>query len=492
MASSLRIPRVEVFWGDYNLSSYSGGNVDSSHPLYGEPLVYNVSVSLNENSQTPTGSMSWNPTGVAYQVYENLVKNHANRIITVRFYYLDGRSITFAFVWSGQQENYGQSMDLKVMLSSELDGLINGTVGNTAVTDPQGQSMKGAMSEIEKSFGLGKYKLIDFAGSTGKDLEKSKVLENYNPGMKFYDSVAGLADNNGNVVFASNIVSSKDTAQPAAKCIMFAPYIWEKDIEVKELSPTEQFPSPKERYGYFLGPCLIDTISKQSQWQLPQKRQTLTFTDQQKLQPPTPPTGTTPATQANSIQTVPQQGATAAAQAARTQTNSAGVSRSSSRSRMRLKDNEDGEEKKVLLEEQRQCRMNTTLFMSPAFTGIKPHDVMFIPNFGGTFMEDWVVTSVEYTQTDGGVNLSVQASRKFALGDFMNPSQGKIWLNKAKAYGLVGEGATLENWMNYGWKPGTGAAGRAQSSQVSGGRAEPGSIVNQQISGFVPSAGNIG
>jgi hypothetical protein len=410
--------------------------------------------------------MNWNPSGAAYKIYEKLVTKYYDRIITVRYYYLDGRSISFAFVWAGQEENYGQSMDIRVVLSSELDGLINGNIKSTAQADEVGKSLTASVKELEKFYGIDKYNLIDYTVKAKQDMEKSKVLANYNVGQKFNESVTALADGNGNVVFASNIVFTKDTAQPAAKCIIHTPYSWDKDTPVQELSPTEQFPDPKIRYGYFIGPCMIETITKNSQWQPSQKRQILSSSRQQQVVPKEIPTQGLPQS------VVPQQSVASNAQAISVTEGSTGSVHATSRTKMRLEDNEDGETKKILTQEEHQCRLTTTLFMCPAVTGIKPLDIIFIPNYSGTFMEDWIVNSVEYSQTDGGVNISVQASRKFALGEFMNPKPGQEWLAKAKTYKLVGEGATLQDWMSYAWKLGGGGAA-ASNTSVSGGTSTP-------------------
>jgi hypothetical protein len=89
--------------------------------------------------------------------------------------------------------------------------------------------------------------------------------------------------------------------------------------------------------------------------------------------------------------------------------------------------------------------------MCPALTGVKPNDVVFIPNFSGTFIEDWIVNGIEYTQTDGGVEVSIQASRQYGLGNLMNKALGESWLGKAKEKNLVGSTGTLESWHNYAW-----------------------------------------
>lgn len=507
MALSLRIPRVEVFWGKVNLSFYTEGG--EGDPLYGEPLVFNVSVNLTESGQNPTGSMMWNPTGAAYKVYEKLLSESTDQVITVRFYYLDGRSITFAFVWSGQQEEYGINMGLKVMLSSELDGLTNGILKCTAQADEEGFSMTEAITEYEKFFGVDEFKLVEYTPKAKQDMEKTKVQSAYNQSMKFYDSISGVAEENGNLVFPTNIGQ--------AKLVVFTPYKWDKEATVGELGPEEQSPDPKQRYGYFLGPCLVDTISKQSQWQPPQKKQTLSITTTQALQPPattgSSPSAQTGGTAGSAAQTggtaggaaatsvpgatsttpgkpTPQKGKETSRQQASANSGATSTAVSVSRARLRLKENEDGEKKRLLLQEERQCRLSTTLFMAPVFTGLKPYDVLFIPNFSGTFMEDWIVNSVEYSQTDGGVTLSVQASRHFGLAEYMNEKQGKVWLEKAKSLGLVGENPSLENWMNYGWKPGLVGSSASPQSVIGGSNtpAAPAAPVNQTVSGFTVGA----
>lgn len=138
-----------------------------------------------------------------------------------------------------------------------------------------------------------------------------------------------------------------------------------------------------------------------------------------------------------------------------------------------MKENEDGQKKIILLEKEGQCKLSASLFMCPALTGIKPYDILFIPNFSGTFMEDWIVDSTQYTQLDGGVGISIQATRQFALGDFMNPPQGKIWLEKAKSLNLVGENPSLESWMAYGWKTNVPPAAPASAAAPALGPAPP-------------------
>jgi hypothetical protein len=129
---------------------------------------------------------------------------------------------------------------------------------------------------------------------------------------------------------------------------------------------------------------------------------------------------------------------------------------------VRLKENQDGEKRKIEIQQERGSKLSTSLFMCPALTGIKPSDIIFIPNYSGTYMEDWLVNGIEYAQTDGGVEIFVQASRQYGLGNLMNKKLGEEWLGKAKAKNLVGPTGTLEGWHEYAW----GSLGFSNSTQT--------------------------
>ena len=59
--------------------------------------------------------------------------------------------------------------------------------------------------------------------------------------------------------------------------------------------------------------------------------------------------------------------------------------------------------------------------------------------------------SVGYTQRDGNVEISVQASRIVGLGTPMNKEAADKFKASAIAQGLIGPNATLEAWDRYSW-----------------------------------------
>jgi hypothetical protein len=90
--------------------------------------------------------------------------------------------------------------------------------------------------------------------------------------------------------------------------------------------------------------------------------------------------------------------------------------------------------------------------MVPVVVGLKPNDIVFIPSFKGDYMEDWIVQSVSYESTDGGVRIGVQASRIYGTAKTMNQAAYDKFIKLAEQYKLVGDGATLEAWDSYAWQ----------------------------------------
>lgn len=466
MGGDLLIPRCEVYWGDENITFFKGAEKwpGSDGP---QPLVYNVKVNIHEEGQTPSGSMSWNPSALAYKEYERLVKEKYDQTIVVKYYYSGGPAIAFSFVWAGQTESYGRNMDITVRLYSELDGLTEGYVKNIT-TVGNGVTLWRAVLDAQTIFGVPE---IVYAPDPAvkRDLKKVKVLSNYSEGTTFSQTIENFVGQNGNTAFLSNILlTNKPTGTPVDKeytsqVIIFSPYSWlgrklqngqlvrdptipRVDASVSYKAATNREPvNPYVRHGYFLGPAMIDSMTKTSEWSPNQKTRRNTKSTSQKIQK------YSVIQNEDGLTIGPEEVKKAVAANARNTNGAGGSYGSLSRPGMRLEGNEDGEFKKELLQRERTAKLSTNLFMCPALTGIKPYDIIFIPSYSGESMEDWIVNSVEYEQSDGGVNISIQASREFALGKFMNPSIGAGWLMVANEFGLVGKYGSIENWVRYAW-----------------------------------------
>jgi hypothetical protein len=94
--------------------------------------------------------------------------------------------------------------------------------------------------------------------------------------------------------------------------------------------------------------------------------------------------------------------------------------------------------------------------MCPQLVGIKPYDIVYVPSLTGSFIEDWIVQSVDYSQNGGNVSVGIQATRIYGLGTPMNEEAANVFKTFAQTQGLIGENATLESWEKYAWDlPGT-------------------------------------
>lgn len=437
MAGNLIIPRCEVYWGKDNLNLYALPNIEEP-----QPLVYDVQVNLEDTGNAPTGSMKWNPTGPAMSVYEKFISSAEKMAeqISVRFFYANGKSITFKFVWSGQSINYGVDMSIEVKMRSELDGIINANLRSYAQAYDKPAEVISSVSRLEKQFGIQDLKLIKYTKQANQDLKKAKVENAYASDVVFTSALANMVKANGNIPFATNI--------DQAGVVIYTPYTWEKEPEVINAVdvPPQQSPDPTKRYGYILGPSIIETITRSTEWQPPQ--QTNVNTPVKSTIPQSKEKEKTK-TNTQSPQSTPQKNTI---ESAKKKTSSpSGTSSGRSHPTMRLTNNEEGPKKQELLNTEKQAKLSASMLMTPVITGVKPHDILYIPSFTGEYIEDWIVNSVSYEQSDGLIKVSLQATRSYGLGNPMQEKPAETFKKFAKDKGLIGENSNLEAWQEYAW-----------------------------------------
>ena len=436
MAGNLIIPRIRVTWADTNLSAYNGSGPFPT----GSPLVYDVEVQLQSQTQSPTGSMKWDPTGPGFAVYEKFISDekYLTSRILVDILYFGGKKLRLAFVWGGQSINYGNDMSVTVMLKTELDGLINSNIRNVAQAYDEKEGGTG-IDSINK--GIQQYKipnqdLVRYSERAKKDLEKMKILTNYAQDQTFGAFVSNTVQQNGNLAFANNIEEPN--------VAIYTPFSWDKEGKVLNAATSigvDQGPKPENRYGYIVGPAIITTMSRKSEWQPPQ--QTTQNTPNTQIRARDQKTGQfvkgTPAT-------VKQQEDTA-----KPSSSPLGPANARPNPGVQNKDNPDGPTKQNILQQEGSAEMSFSTYLCPVLVGIKPNDIVYIPSLKGDYIEDWIVDTVSYDQSDGNTALSVSAKRTLGLGTPMNPTPAKEFLNYARGVNLVGPNATLEAWEKYAW-----------------------------------------
>ena len=437
----LRNPRVRVLWGETNLSSYDGGGgLPENHSV-----VYDVEVDLSKEGNGPTATMKWDPTGPGYALYEKFIEENISQQISIEFFYTRGKKITFFFVWSGHRINYGNNMEVTVKMQSELAGLINANPRSTAQAGEEeaGMSPTEMVEKAKEQFGLTSQEdFVQYSPATLKSFEKIKLLNGYGKDWTFGNNVAQIAKQTGDSLFANNI--------GGANLVFFAPYSWEGSEGSEEVIPaTATSPSPPEpnlRYGYLLGPAIIDTITRDTDWKPPQQPNTKSPANQSL---PVKPEAAATTTQTPPSK--PQEEEANADGAAASTTAPLGTSNGASNLNFTNKENELGPAKQIALNQEGVSKLTLTAFMCPVLCGIKPNDIIFIPSLNGEYIEDWIVESTSYNQSNGSVSIGIQATRTYGSGTPMQESIAQQYLIQAIDNGLVGPNATLEAWESYAW-----------------------------------------
>lgn len=436
MSGNLIFPRCEVHWGKVNLTCYSGGG-----PMANEPIVFAVEVHLESSNNGPTASMSWNPAAEAFKIYESFLSSaeKMKETITIRYFYVNGKSISFRFVWSGQRISYGNNMTVTVSMTSELAGEVNANVRSTAQAPEKPVPFLDASKKLAEQHGQ-KPEVLAFTQQALVDNQKATLNTNYNSNATFGSSVAELQRQNGNGTMASNIGNT-------AKVVVYTPYSTEKDAPVDGSTiPPQTDPDPAKRYGYFLGPSIINSIERSMEYKPPQQTNTNVPTTAAK---PTPSVAVQ--RQLTSQQPPSAPSAKAQENSQKATTSPIAPSSGATSPTVNSANNPEGPTKQYAMEQENSAQLTASMFMAPVICGIKPLDVVFVPSFTGDYIEDWVVQSVDYNQTDGGVDISINATRQYGQGNPMNSAGGKKFLALAKQKKLVGPEATLEAWEAYAW-----------------------------------------
>jgi rare lipoprotein A (peptidoglycan hydrolase) len=525
MSGVLIIPRVEVFWGSDNLTHY-GPSASWTPEGVPQPLVYDCSAKQAEEGEMPSGRMKWVPSGPAFEVYQKFISSEAKmkETIVMRFFYPNGRSVSFQFVWSGQRFIYGIQQEIEVQLASELEGMFNSVTRNTSqahVEEPV--TFKQAISETEKQFVV--EGAMQYSPQAEKDVGQAKLDKTYAEDVTFASAAKNILEQNGNMVMA-NAIGGKPSM------VAFTPYGTDEE-PINEPSGEIQ---PNLRYGYFIGPSIYSTIERSYEWKAPQlstgsqgdfqtkvtpvdgkatkgtaswyggkfigrrtangeiytakeltaAHKSLPFGTQLKVtnlnngkstvvrvndrgpfvagrdldlsqaaaaQIGMLGTGVAPI----SMQVLGKPAIDTAEKKKQPTTAPIGTQGGKASPDVSSVENPMGPVKQEAGKEERQSNFSMSTLMVPALVGIKPHDILFIPDFKGTFIEDWIVRSVEYSQKGGAIELSIQAARSYASGTLMNKNS-EIWLEKARGLGLVGENVSMENWEKYAWKLGETAS----------------------------------
>jgi hypothetical protein len=367
------------------------------------------------------------------------------RQITVEFFYPRGKKIIFYFVWAGQEINYGNDMTITVKLQSELAGLINANQRNVtqAYNEKKGATPLAVVDKLKEQYGIGG--IVQYNPATLEYWKKVKIHTFYANDTTFGAAVVQMAKQTGDKVTPNNVGGSN--------LIVFPPYSWKNPKTGKETEVLNgatdikagSAPVASQRYGYILGPSIINSIRRESTLPPPQKTNTNTPNTQAFATDPSNQNYSSPQTP-NTSQQIAIKGP-----AAKATSSPLGTANGRANPGVRNIDNPYGPDRQNALNQENVSKLSLDTLMCPVLVGVKPNDILFIPSFTGNFMEDWEVKSVGYTQNNGNVTVNIQATRVFATSSPMNKSAYDKFLAFAKQVGLVGPNASLENWDKYAW-----------------------------------------
>ena len=210
-----------------------------------------------------------------------------------------------------------------------------------------------------------------------------------------------------------------------------------------EAAPDLQIPDPTVRYGYLLGPGIIDAIQRTMEWTQPQANTENKPTSATKPQPKDP---AKPSTSQQNPESSPQE---KQKKAAKKTSAVQGSALANPNPGVQNANNPDGPTKQSLAQKEKGSTLSAQMFMAPVLVGIKPGDIVYVPSLqtdaADTYIEDWIVTSVSYTQNDGSISVNVSASRPYGLGTLINDKAGKKWKEKARTL------RSLDDWADYAW-----------------------------------------
>jgi hypothetical protein len=429
MAGNLISPRVEVFWDDINLTSYNG---KQNFPR-GEPLVYEVDTNFQSQSSGPTASFSWNPTGPAAEVYAELVSTKTDKTLTIKWYYSEGKYLLSKWVWAGQSVSYGNNMSIKVNLLSELAGVVNASTRSIAQVHSDPSSYSNGNKLLHQAFAVDlKYSFLSPAAQ--KVMESATYNNHYGKDTTFGASLANLGESAGVFYTPTNIDD--------ATMVGFVPFIGEDDEPVLDGSTVQpgKSPDPSKRYGYLLGPSLINSMERTTSWKPKQQTNGPVTSTRPRVETKT----TLQQGGVNNQAVVPQPASNT--QNSYDQPTASPIGTSTTLNlNVTPANNEKGVELNELRNKEQGSELTFTTYMVPVLTGLKPNDIVYIPSLTGKYIEDWIVQTITYTQIDGAVTINVNATRVYGLVGLMQEGPGKLFKEKAAKL------TTLEAWERYAW-----------------------------------------
>lgn len=385
-------PYVSLQWGDTNLTPYEHHGIE-------EIMAQNLSFSLEEGEHAPQLQFDLVASAAGMELFAHLKETAIEETIRVEIGYPNGSSFKQQFKYSGLSYTTGMNPKISITATSAVKG--PWTDNKISFTMEEEIPLSEYPQFLQKKAGEGAAELkFEFAGKTKDEADKIMVKTNVmdtTPHQALTDMLRehGMDAKVSDSSFDNTII------------IDYAPnnegQLEKEDVE---LASGKSSPAPGKRTVYIIGPGIMTDLTRKQSFTLGQ-----TETDRNSSTKATKSTETESKNVANKA---PSQ------QAAATSSNKEGTTGPSDPPKSRTGTTKEGSEAKNARTDASKMGGSTIDFsipMLPYVVGIKPRDIVVVSSMKGPgeYLEDWAVTSTNYTQSKTGeINISVAGKREFS------------------------------------------------------------------------------
>lgn len=435
-------PYCQVIWGDLNLSAYPGSTGEK------ERLAQNLSLSFSQSEEVPSCEFDIVANVDGFDVVSQIRTSPdlLKEIVEVELGYahLPDFNLKGKYVFAGLDFSTGHDLSVKFTLTS---------------------AMKSAWTENKMSFTMeDEISLAEFPAFLQEKAGKGASLIKFQfVGQAKEDAPEIMIKTNKNSQTAQNILNETltehgmeiRTGDTALDGTVVIGYTASKEGELGKDKPQLDIPpTPAVRRIHILGPGLLENAKRRQAFNLGQSD-----TQGGKKSKATASTETENKEGAGGkTAPIPQQ---AAAQSSTGQGSSGPSDKPQARSGTTKSKEDQKKEARAAMSEGLSMEIDASFPMVPQVIGMKPNDVLVIPSIKGPgdHLEDYEITSVQYTMDDqGAVMMSISGKRPY-IGDKNMLDAESVAAVQARCKQLT----TPDSWNKYYWRQGPDLAWPLQS-----------------------------
>lgn len=386
-------PFTKVMWGSQDLTPYEHNGIT-------EILAQNVSFALEEGEHAPQCTFDMVASAAGMELFAKLKKDSIDEVIMVEIGYPNGSSFKQQFKYSGLSYTTGMNPKLEITATSILKG--PWTDNKVSFTMSEELPLSDYPQFLQEKAGEGAKDLKFLFTPEAEEYATKTIIKTNVIDTTPHQALTDMMREHGLDVKVS------DSSFDGTVIIDYPP---NKDGTLEEenvkLADGKSKPEPTLRSVYIIGPGIMTNLKRTQSFTLGQ-------TETKRSQSTTATTSTE--TEAKDVvSNAPAQ------QAAAESSNPAGITGPSDKPKSRSGTVKKGDDKKAKEARAKQTslgesKIDFSLPMLPYIVGIKPRDIVVIPSLTGPgdYLEDWVVSSTNYSQsTTGNYDISISGNREY-------------------------------------------------------------------------------